>query len=55
MAGVSVKVLDGDKTWRFVDAYVKPAMWISPSREPAPPARLRPARRAGRKTRAAAR
>lgn len=55
MADVSVKVLDGDKTWRFVDAYVKPEMWISPSREPAQPARRRPARGARRKPRAAAR
>ena len=31
MASVPVKVLDGDKTWRFVDAYTKPAMWITVS------------------------
>jgi hypothetical protein len=36
MASVPVKVLDGDKTWRTHDRYVKPEMWISPSREPPP-------------------
>jgi hypothetical protein len=39
MAAVPVKVLDGDKTWRVVEGYVKPAMWISPAHETAPPAR----------------
>jgi len=33
MAGVPVKVLDGDKTWRSLGTYMKPEMWISPSRE----------------------
>src|SRR4051812_1827664 len=61
MAEVSVKVLDGDRTWHFVDTYVKPAMWISPSRapaqpaKPAQPAQPRPARRARQKSRATAR
>jgi len=42
MAAVPVKVLDGDKTWRVLGAYVKPEMWISPSRERArPPAQHR--------------
>jgi hypothetical protein len=36
MARVPVKVLDGDKTWRMVDSYVKPEMWISPTSEPTP-------------------
>lgn len=47
MAAVPVKVLDGDKTWRTLDTYVKPEMWISPSRErpPAKPRRARAARR----------
>lgn len=31
MAGVPVKVLDGDQTWRVLDRYVKPEIWISPS------------------------
>jgi hypothetical protein len=35
MAAVPVKVLDGDKTWRALGAYVKPEMWISPPREEA--------------------
>jgi hypothetical protein len=29
MASVPVKVLDGDKTWRTLETYVKPAMWGS--------------------------
>ncbi|HEU4730311.1 MAG TPA: hypothetical protein VFT22_20580 [Kofleriaceae bacterium] len=45
MADVPVKVLDGDKTWRPVDTYVKPEMWVSPARERARPAEPRPARR----------
>jgi hypothetical protein len=45
MAAVPVKVLDGDKTWRVLGAYVKPEMWISPSRERARPAEQRRARR----------
>lgn len=32
MAGVPISVLDGDMTWRVVDKYVKPAIWISPAR-----------------------
>jgi hypothetical protein len=32
MAAVPVKVLDGDKTWRTLDKYVKPEIWISPHR-----------------------
>jgi hypothetical protein len=44
MAAVPVKVLDGDKTWKTLGAYVKPEMWISPSREPAvKPRRVRAA------------
>ena len=30
MANVPISVLDGDNTWRVVDKYVKPAIWISP-------------------------
>ena len=30
MADVPVSVLDGDKTWRVVDRYTRPAMWITP-------------------------
>jgi hypothetical protein len=45
MAAVPVKVLDGDKTWRTLGTYVKPEMWISPSREQAPPAKPARARR----------
>lgn len=41
MAAVPVKVLDGDKTWRTLGTYVKPDMWISPSRERTPPAKQR--------------
>ena len=44
MAGVPVKVLDGDKTWRSLGTYAKPEIWRSP-----PPAvrasTKRPARR----------
>jgi hypothetical protein len=32
IANVPVSVLDGDKTWRIVDRYRKPAMFISPKR-----------------------
>jgi hypothetical protein len=32
MANVPVKVLDGDQTWRTLHKYVKPEMWISPTR-----------------------
>ena len=45
MADVPIKVLDGDKTWRVLDAYVKPEIWISPSRERPRPAEPRGARR----------
>jgi hypothetical protein len=45
MANVPVKVLDGDKTWRTIGAYVKPEMWTSPAREQARPAKPRGARR----------
>jgi hypothetical protein len=45
MADVPVKVLDGDKTWRVLGGYVKPEMWISPSRERTTPAKQRTARR----------
>lgn len=41
MADVPVKVLDGDRTWRVLGRYVKPEMWISPSRERARPAKPR--------------
>jgi hypothetical protein len=34
-------VLDGDKTWRTLDTYVKPEVWISPSRERPQPAKQR--------------
>jgi hypothetical protein len=44
MADVPVKVLDGDKTWRVLGEYVKPEMWIAPSRERARPAKPRGAR-----------
>jgi hypothetical protein len=33
IANVSVSVLDGDKTWRVVDKYKKPAMFISPAHD----------------------
>ena len=39
MADVPVKVLDGDVPWRNLGTYVKPDMWISPSRKPARPAK----------------
>jgi hypothetical protein len=45
MAAVPIKVLDGDKTWRALGAYVKPELWISPSREQARPPEQRRARR----------
>jgi hypothetical protein len=45
MADVPVKVLDGDKTWRVLGNYVKPEMWIAPSRERARAAKPRGARR----------
>ena len=45
MAAVPVKVLDGDKSWRTLGTYMKPEMWISPSRERATPAKPRRARR----------
>jgi hypothetical protein len=32
VADVQVSVLDGDETWRVVDRYRRPAMFISPSR-----------------------
>jgi len=41
MAGVPVKVLDGDKTWRVLGSFVKPELWISPA-HPQPPAARRP-------------
>jgi hypothetical protein len=50
MAAVPVKVLDGDKTWRTLGAYVKPEMWISPSRVRPPPAAPRGARGSRRST-----
>jgi hypothetical protein len=40
MADVPIKILDGDMTWRTLGGYVKPEIWISPSRE-----RVRPAKR----------
>jgi hypothetical protein len=45
MATVPVKILDGDQTWRTLGTYVKPEMWISPSRERARPAKQPRARR----------
>jgi hypothetical protein len=33
IADVPVSVLDGDKTWRVVERYRLPAMYISPSRK----------------------
>jgi hypothetical protein len=47
MAAVPIKVLDGDGAWRTLGKYVKPEMWISPTRErkaPAKPRRTRSAR-----------
>jgi hypothetical protein len=35
MAAVPIKVLDGDMTWRTVEVYTKPEIWISPSRKQA--------------------
>jgi hypothetical protein len=32
IAGVQISVLDGDRTWRVLDRYRKPAMFASPSR-----------------------
>jgi hypothetical protein len=32
LARVPIKVLDGDKTWRVLERYTKPAIWISPKR-----------------------
>jgi hypothetical protein len=32
MARVPISVLDGDKTWRVLERYVKPGAWISPKR-----------------------
>jgi len=32
MADVPISVLDGDKTWRVVEKYRRPATFISPSR-----------------------
>ncbi len=43
MADVPVKVLDGDQTWRVLGAYVKPELWISPSRVKKQPHDQRPA------------
>jgi len=37
MASVPVMLLDGDKTWHRLGKYVRPEMWISPSRKPARP------------------
>jgi hypothetical protein len=45
MASVPIKVLDGDATWRTLGSYVKPELWISPSRELARPPAQRRARR----------
>jgi hypothetical protein len=46
MASVPIKVLDGDKTWRTLDTYVKPEAWISPAREQPRPAKRRRVRSA---------
>lgn len=32
IAEIPISVLDGDKTWRVVEQYRRPAMFISPSR-----------------------
>lgn len=32
LAAIEISVLDGDQTWRVIDRYRKPAMWISPTR-----------------------
>jgi hypothetical protein len=32
MANVPIKILDGDGPWRSLGTYVKPEIWISPSR-----------------------
>jgi hypothetical protein len=42
MAAVPVKVLDGDGRWHTLGTYMKPEMWISPSRDRAKPAKPRP-------------
>jgi len=34
MADVPIAVLDGDKSWRVTDKYVKPDIWVSPKRSP---------------------
>lgn len=46
MADVPISVLDGDLTWRVVDKYVKPSIWVSPKRKPEPPATRPSGRRA---------
>lgn len=46
MADVPVKVLDGDGHWKSLETYMKPDMWISPSRDLPRPAKPRTARRA---------
>ncbi|HEX8108633.1 MAG TPA: hypothetical protein VF516_12955 [Kofleriaceae bacterium] len=43
MADVPVKVLDGDQSWRVLGVYVKPEMWVSPSRVEKQPHYQRPA------------
>ena len=45
MADVPVQVLDGDGPWHTLGTYVKPDMWISPTRERAQPATPRRAPR----------
>jgi hypothetical protein len=32
MAKVPISVLDGDKSWRVLEHYVKPGAWITPAR-----------------------
>lgn len=32
MAKVPISVLDGDKSWRVLERYVKPGAWITPAR-----------------------
>lgn len=35
MARVKIKVLDGDQTWKALERYVKPGIWITPKPRPA--------------------
>ena len=48
MADVPISVLDGDMTWRVIDKYVKPGIWVSPARKLERPAAKRTPRGARR-------